>query len=85
MLSLSNQQTYEALKAILTHDQQRGLEKLAPESLRMPTGSNMRIDYDTEGGPRVEVRVQELYGTTVHPTVGPNRTPVTLALPTEPY
>ncbi|ESQ76281.1 ATP-dependent helicase HrpB [Asticcacaulis sp. AC402] len=80
MLSLSNQQTYEALRAMLTHDQQRGLEKLAPETLRMPTGSNMRIDYNAESGPRVEVRVQELYGTTVHPTVGPNRTPLTLAL-----
>ncbi|ESQ89509.1 ATP-dependent helicase [Asticcacaulis sp. AC460] len=80
MLSLSGQQVSEALRAILTHEQQRGLDKLAPETLRMPTGSNMRIDYEAEGGPRVEVRVQELYGTAVHPTVGPSKIPVTLAL-----
>ncbi len=70
MLSLSAQTVSEALRDILTYDQQKSLDKLAPESLRMPTGSNMRIDYGAEGGPRVDVRVQELYGTTVHPTLG---------------
>ncbi len=80
MLSLDQSTIYNALRGSLDGDQQRGLDKLAPETLRMPTGSNMRIDYAAEGGPRVEVRVQEMYGTTVHPTVGPNRTPVTLAL-----
>ncbi len=80
MLSLDQSTIYNALRAVLDADQQRQLDKLAPETLRMPTGSNMRIDYAAEGGPRVEVRVQELYGTTVHPTVGPNRVPVTLAL-----
>ena len=80
MLSLPAGTVSEALRDILTYDQQKALDKLAPETLRMPTGSNMRIDYEAEGGPRVDVRVQELYGTTVHPTVGPSRTPVTLAL-----
>ena len=80
LLSLSVQDTYNALRDILTYDQQRDLDKLAPETLKMPTGSNIRIDYAAEGGPRVEVRVQELYGTTVHPTLGPNRVPVVLAL-----
>ncbi len=80
MLALKPHDVAQALLNILKHDQQRMLDKLAPETLRMPTGSNMRIDYAAEGGPRVDVRVQELYGTTVHPTVGPNRMPVTLAL-----
>lgn len=80
MLSLSAHYTYQALLNILTYDQQKALDKLAPETLRMPTGSNIRIDYGAEGGPRVDVRVQELYGTTIHPTLGPNRIPVTLSL-----
>jgi len=80
MLSLDQSTIYNALRGILNTDQQRQLDKLAPETLRMPTGSNMRIDYAADGGPRVEVRVQELYGTTIHPTLGPNRIPVTLAL-----
>jgi ATP-dependent helicase HrpB len=80
MLSLGGGIISQALHNLLGHDQQRALDKLAPETLKMPTGSNMRIDYGAEGGPRVEVRVQELYGTTIHPVVGPNRTPITLAL-----
>jgi len=80
MLSLGAGVVSQALLGLLDHDQQRMLDRLAPETLRMPTGSNIRIDYEAEGGPRVEVRVQELYGTTVHPTIGPNRAPVILAL-----
>ncbi|MBW8882819.1 MAG: ATP-dependent helicase HrpB, partial [Asticcacaulis sp.] len=80
MLSLPAHEVTEALKSRLDYEQQKALDSLAPETLRMPTGSNIRIDYGAEGGPRLEVRVQELYGTTSHPTVGPNRMPVTLAL-----
>ncbi len=80
MLSLSAGAVHDALRARLSHEQQRMLDKVAPETLRMPTGSSIRIDYAAEGGPRLEVRVQELYGTTVHPTVGADRTPVILAL-----
>jgi ATP-dependent helicase HrpB len=80
MLNLGADMVTQGLKSLLSHEQQRALDKLAPETLKMPTGSNMRIDYAAEGGPRVEVRVQELYGVTQHPTVGPQRTPVTLAL-----
>jgi ATP-dependent helicase HrpB len=80
IMSLDSSCIYNALRGILDNEQQRQVDRLAPETLRMPTGSNIRIDYAAEGGPRVDVRVQELYGTTVHPTVGPNRTPVTLAL-----
>ncbi len=80
MLSLSARVVRDALTARLSQEQQRALDKLAPETLRMPTGSNIGIDYAAEGGPRLEVRVQELYGATQHPVVGPHRTPVTLAL-----
>jgi ATP-dependent helicase HrpB len=80
MLSLGGGVISQALHNLLDYDQQRTLDKLAPETLKMPTGSNIRIDYEADGGPRVEVRVQELYGTTTHPVIGPNRTPVTLAL-----
>ena len=80
MLTLSGNVISQALNNILDYDQQRALDKLAPETWRMPTGSHIRIDYEAEGGPRLEVRVQELYGTTVHPTVGPDKMPITLSL-----
>ncbi|MDV6329233.1 ATP-dependent helicase HrpB [Asticcacaulis sp. 201] len=80
MLSLGGGIVSQALHNLLDYDQQRALDRLAPETWRMPTGSNIRIDYGAEGGPRLEVRVQELYGTDSHPVVGPNRTPLTLSL-----
>jgi ATP-dependent helicase HrpB len=38
------------------------------------------IDYAAEGGPRAEVRVQELFGLADHPRVAGGRVPLTLAL-----
>jgi len=43
-----------------------------------PTGNSFRIHYANEGGPRVDVRVQELFGLAVHPTVAGE--PLTFAL-----
>ena len=38
----------------------------------------MAIDYAADGGPRADIRVQELFGLAVHPTV--DGEPLTLAL-----
>ncbi len=58
----------------------RELDRLAPERFATPAGASHRIDYGAEGGPRVEVRVQELFGLKSHPCVGAGRVPLTLAL-----
>jgi ATP-dependent helicase HrpB len=67
------------LKALVPWDRLRALDDLAPARLATPLGS-AAIDYAAEGGPRVDIRVQELFGTTVHPAVGGGRVPLTLAL-----
>lgn len=67
------------LRALVPWDRQRALDELAPPRLATPLGS-AAIDYAAEGGPRVDIRVQELFGTTVHPVVGGGRVPLTLAL-----
>ncbi|MDO9078048.1 MAG: ATP-dependent helicase HrpB [Brevundimonas sp.] len=67
------------LRALIPWDRQRALDELAPARLATPLGS-AAIDYAAEGGPRVDIRVQELFGTTRHPTVGGGRVPLTLAL-----
>lgn len=67
------------LKALVPWDRQRALDALAPARLETPLGS-AAIDYAADGGPRVDIRVQELFGVTVHPTVGGGRVPLTLAL-----
>jgi ATP-dependent helicase HrpB len=45
------------------------LDKQAPARFAAPTGSTHAIDYAAEGGPRVAIRVGELYGQASHPTV----------------
>ncbi|WP_420469676.1 ATP-dependent helicase HrpB [Brevundimonas sp. FT23042] len=68
----------DGLRALIPWDRQRALNELAPERLETPLGS-AAIDYAAEGGPRVDIRVQELFGVKTHPTVG-RGAPLTLAL-----
>ena len=67
------------LKALVPWDRARALDERAPARLQTPLGS-ASIDYAAPGGPRVDIRVQELFGVTTHPTVGGGRVPLTLAL-----
>ena len=70
----------QALLDLIPWDLRRRLDAEAPERFEAPTGSRLLIDYAAEGGPRVDVRVQELFGLATHPTVGGGRAPLTLAL-----
>jgi ATP-dependent helicase HrpB len=77
--ALSDTALETGLKSLVPWDRQRALDDLAPVRLTTPLGS-AAIDYAAEGGPRVEIRVQELFGVTRHPTVAGGRVPLTLAL-----
>ncbi|MFJ6023985.1 ATP-dependent helicase HrpB [Brevundimonas sp. NPDC092305] len=68
----------QGLRSLVPWDRQRALDQLAPARLETPLGS-AAIDYAAEGGPRVDIRVQELFGVKSHPVVG-RGTPLTLAL-----
>jgi ATP-dependent helicase HrpB len=70
----------QALRDLIPWDLQRRLERDAPERFTVPTGSALLIDYAAEGGPRLEVRVQELFGLALHPSIVNGRIPLTLAL-----
>ncbi|MBU2029934.1 MAG: ATP-dependent helicase HrpB [Alphaproteobacteria bacterium] len=77
--TISDGRLAEALRGLIPWDLQRKLDELAPNRLDTPLGS-AGIDYGAEGGPRVEIRVQELFGVVTHPTVGGGRVPLTLSL-----
>lgn len=68
----------QALEGSLDREQRRALATLAPDRLETPAGTSHAIDYTAQGGPAVEVRVQELFGLTVHPMAGGE--PLTLVL-----
>ncbi|QDK33127.1 ATP-dependent helicase HrpB [Sphingomonas sp. IC081] len=70
----------EALRNRMTWDDQQKLEKLAPPEFRSPAGTSHVIDYEDDGGPSVEVRVQALFGLDRHPTFGQPPQPLLLKL-----
>ncbi len=69
-----------ALEALVGWEAMRRLDRDAPTRWTTPAGSSHQIDYAAEGGPRLEARVQELYGLAQHPAVANGRVPLTLAL-----
>lgn len=68
------------LHALLTRDQQRQLERLAPAHLTVPSGSSVRIVYDTADVPVLAVRLQEMFGCQETPRVADGKVPVMLHL-----
>lgn len=77
--SVPDQALADGLRALIPWDLTRKLDELAPMRLTTPLGS-AAIDYAAEGGPRVEIRVQELFGVKTHPCIGGGRVPLTLSL-----
>lgn len=68
------------LEGLIGWDGKQQVERLAPPEFRSPAGSSHAIDYAAEGGPRVELRVQALFGLSEHPVVGSGRVPLVLSL-----
>jgi ATP-dependent RNA helicase HrpB len=64
----------------LTVAQRRALERDAPERIRVPSGSEIRLDYRPGQPPALAVRMQELFGLAETPRVAGGRVPVVLHL-----
>jgi ATP-dependent helicase HrpB len=69
-----------AVHALLPWPLPRRLGEEAPTHFVAPSGSKVPIDYAAEGGPKVAIRVQELFGLDRHPTVAGGRVPLTIEL-----
>lgn len=68
-----------ALRAALNWDETQTLDRLAPGAYVTPMGRKAPIDYSGEA-PGIEVRLQEMFGVTQHPTIGPRRLPLRITL-----
>ncbi|WP_439571711.1 ATP-dependent helicase HrpB [Sphingomonas sp.] len=77
--AVSGEGLTQALQNRIGWDGQKSLDRLAPARLETPAGSSHAIDYAAEGGPKVEVRVQALFGLAIHPMLG-DGTPLVLSL-----
>ncbi|WP_184705019.1 ATP-dependent helicase HrpB [Rhizobium lusitanum] len=67
------------LMALVPHELQRDLSRMAPTHFEAPTGQRHPIQYDGEE-PLLTIRVQELFGLKQHPAVGGGRLPLLLEL-----
>jgi ATP-dependent helicase HrpB len=68
-----------ALQGLLGWDGLAEMDRLVPGSFETPLGRKIPIDYDGTA-PAIEVRLQEMFGVTVHPVVGAARMPVRVTL-----
>ncbi len=69
----------EALRARLDWGQLAELDRLVPGHFETPLGRRVPIDYSGDV-PTIEVKLPEMYGVASHPTVGPKRHPLRIAL-----
>jgi|SRR5579883_1871736 ATP-dependent helicase HrpB len=69
-----------ALHELLPWPLRRRLDAEAPSHFAAPTGTRVPIDYEAEGGPKIAIRVQELFGLDRHPTVAGGRIPLLIEL-----
>ncbi|WP_440981297.1 ATP-dependent helicase HrpB [Shinella sumterensis] len=70
---------HEGLMALVPHEMQRDIARLAPTHFEAPTGQRHPIRYDGEE-PVLAIRVQELFGLKQHPAVAGGRLPLLLEL-----
>ena len=68
-----------ALHGLLPHTLRRRLEAEAPTHFDAPSGSRVPIEYEAEG-PKLAIRVQELFGLDRHPSVARGRVPLVIEL-----
>ena len=68
-----------ALQGLIGWDRLAEMDRLVPGSFETPLGRKIPIDYEGEV-PAIEVRLQEMFGVTLHPLVGAARMPVRVTL-----
>jgi ATP-dependent helicase HrpB len=69
-----------ALTALVPWKLRRRLDAEAPTHFTAPSGSHVPIDYAAEAGPKLSIRVQELFGLAQHPSIAGGRVPLTIEL-----
>jgi ATP-dependent helicase HrpB len=69
-----------ALHSLLPWNLRRRLDLDAPTHFEAPSGSRVPIDYEAEEGPKIAIRVQELFGLDRHPAVAGGRVPLVVEL-----
>jgi ATP-dependent helicase HrpB len=80
LAQLSTGELAHALHGLLPWGLRRQLEAQAPTHFTAPSGSSVAIDYGADAGPKIAIRVQELFGLDRHPAVAGGRVPLVVDL-----
>lgn len=65
----------------LSYDQQQELDRLAPTKIKVPTGSEIELEYRKDNEPPIlAVRIQEVFGLADTPTINNGKTSVLMHL-----
>lgn len=71
---------YGWLTTLLGYEMVAAIDRLAPATVRLATGSQHPIDYQSGDQPRVSIRIQELFGTAETPRIVGGRVPLLIEL-----
>src|SRR5260370_39275432 len=77
---LASDDLVQALQGLLPWTLRRRLDAEAPTHFTAPSGSSVPIDYEAQEGPKLAIRVQELFGLDRHPTIAAGRGPLVVEL-----
>lgn len=69
-----------AVENLVPWQLRRRLDQEAPTHFAAPSGSSVPIDYKAEEGPKLSIRVQELFGLDRHPTIASGRVSLVIEL-----
>lgn len=66
---VENLDMYSILVSMIPWEKQKELNKLAPTSIKVPSGSNILIDYFNKDKPSLHVKIQEVFGLNETPKI----------------
>jgi ATP-dependent helicase HrpB len=80
LAELSEAEFAAALSALLPWRLRGRLDAEAPTTFGAPSGAHVPIDYAAAEGPKLSIRVQELFGLDRHPSIAGGRVPLIVEL-----
>jgi ATP-dependent helicase HrpB len=69
-----------AVRSLVAPALMRRLDELLPERVKVPSGSSIAIDYESDENPVLRVKLQELFGATSLPRLAHGRLPLRIEL-----
>lgn len=71
---------HQIVQGMIPPELARKMDRLAPVRIEVPSGADVRIDYETEGDPVLRVRLQEMFGLARTPAIAEGRSPLRIEL-----